>query len=420
MKKFRIPIILLTVTAAVVAYVLLVGTGASQNEGYEFASLTRGNLESTISATGTMSPVTVVEIGTQVSGTIDTIMVDFNDRVRRGQILAVLDTALLTSSVLDAEAGVERAEAQLEQASADFERNQSLFERKMISDADLLPYSIAVKTQRATLKSAEASLQRARKNLEYAVIRSPISGVVIARRIEEGQTVAASLSTPTLFQIAEDLSRMEIMAEVDETDIGQIRDGLEVRFEVQTYADKDFTGVVKQIRLDPNTVNNVVTYNVVIEADNDEGFLLPGMTATIDFVIERKDSVLLVPNKALRFQPSAEEIAAFRERRQNEMASQSDSTRPERGALSGMRGQGRNGQRPKDFGSLWYLDASGLLAMAPVRVGMSDGLNTELVASRVLSEGSEVIVGITTGESNTGSTSSPVGGQPGFGPPRGF
>lgn len=418
MTKYRFLILTLAVVVLVGAYLFLGGTGTAEKATYDFTTLSRGNLESTISATGTMSPVTVVDVGTQVSGTIDTVMVDFNDHVRQGEILAVLDTALLTSSVLDAEAGVERAEAQLDQATADYDRNKSLFDRKMISEADLLPFAIAVKTQSATLKSAKAALQRARKNLAYAVIRSPISGIVIARNIEEGQTVAASLSTPTLFQIARDLSHMEIMAEVDETDIGQIKDGQQVRFEVQAYADRQFTGVVQQIRLAPSTVNNVVTYNVVVEAGNDDGLLLPGMTATIDFIIEQKDSVLLVSNKALRFQPSEEEIAAFRERRQKAMESQPDSTRTGRGG--GMRGQGRNGQRPKDFGSLWYLDDAGQLAMAPVRIGMTDGLNTEIVMSRGLEEGREVIVGEKSGKTATQSQQTNNNRPGGFGPPRGF
>jgi HlyD family secretion protein len=418
-KKYRLWILTLAVIAIVVAYLLLGGMGKAEKTGYQFATLTRGNLESTISATGTMSPVTVVEVGTQVSGTIDTVMVDFNDLVRRGEILAVLDTSLLTSSVLDAEAGVERAEAQLDQATSDYDRNKSLFDRKMISEADLLPFSIAVKTQNASLKSAKAALQRALKNLEYAVIRSPISGIVIARNIEEGQTVAASLSTPTLFQIAEDLSHMEIIAEVDETDVGQIQDGQQVRFEVQTYSNKVFTGVVKQLRLDPSTVNNVVTYNVVIEAANDDGQLLPGMTATIDFVIEKKDSVLLVTNKALRFQPSEEQIAAFRERREKALELQPDSARTGRG-FGGGHGPGRTGERPKDFGTLWYLDDTGQLAMAPVRIGMSDGINTEIVMSRVLGEGREVIVGEDSGDATAATPRATNSRQPGFGPPRGF
>lgn len=376
------------------------GNGETQ---YQFAEVTRGNMENTISSSGVLSPVTTVEVGTQVSGTIARLYADFNDHVKKGQLLAVLDTVLLKAAVLDAQASMEKAEAQLQQARMDYDRNKQLFDKQMISDADLLPFNTNLKTQQANLKSARASLTRANRNLKYAVIRSPISGIVTLRNVEEGQTVAASFSTPTLFKIAGDLSKMEILAEVDEGDIGSMKEGLQVRFTVQAYPDKIFTGTVKQVRLEPTTVQNVVTYTVVVRAANEENLLLPGMTATVDFITQEKNDVLMVPNAALRFQPDEKIMTAFRERMQKARSNSTpDSSR--RGASgqfggAGFGGMNPNGgpstgwQRPKDISRVWYLDKDGNPTMAIIRIGMNDGTKTEIVSSRDVKDGMQVITG---------------------------
>ncbi|MDX9857886.1 MAG: efflux RND transporter periplasmic adaptor subunit [candidate division Zixibacteria bacterium] len=375
------------------AYFLLHGFPGAAAVQYQFASVTRGTIEITVSATGTLSPVTTVEVGTQISGTIDTVFVDFNDPVTADQILAVLDTSLLKASVLDAEASLERAEAQLDQARADYTRNKALFEQKLISESTWLPFAINLKTQNAAVKSAQAALDRNRRNLEYAVIRSPIDGIVIGRNIESGQTVAASLSTPTLFVIARNLDRMEILVDVDESDIGDIKLGQRVRFEVAAYLNEEFSGTVTQIRLQPKTVSNVVTYTVVVEADNDRGLLLPGMTATAEFITSARADVLIIPAKALRFQPPAEELETYRARRDQERAGKVDSSAVDVSA----RRPGEAGrpirQRPAEAGTVWYLDSLGRLAAAPLRTGLSDGSNTEVVASRILTEGMQIISG---------------------------
>ena len=334
--------------------------------------------------------------------------------------------------MLDAEAGVEKAEALLEKALADYKRFEPIYDKGLISEGEFFPYGVAVKTQKATLKSAGAALQRARQNLKYAVIKSPINGTVIERAVETGQTVAASLSTPTLFIIVEDLSRMEILVEVDESDIGLIRQGQTVRFEVQTYSDKMFGGKVTQIRLQPKTISNVVTYTVVVDAANEDYLLLPGMTATVDFILEKCTDVLLVPNAALRFRPSDEKIAEFRERRRAERGASSDSTGSDRkmragglpGSGGGMMGQGSAGGGPKrsDMTMLWYLDNNGNLGQEPVRTGMTDGSSTEIVRSRSLVEGSQIIIGQAKAGSESGSpnksnrmiSSGPPGRSPGF------
>ncbi|MFH2055066.1 MAG: efflux RND transporter periplasmic adaptor subunit [bacterium] len=430
MRK-RVTIIAIIVLAVVaVAYLLFFGGAKTDGAGYQLAALARGDIENTVSATGVLSPVTTVEVGTQVSGTLASVFVDFNDTVKAGQILAVVDTVLLHASVVESQATLERTEAQLKQAKADYQRGEELFDKSLISEEEFLPYEVSLKTQEANLKSAQASLLRAKQNLDYAVIRAPITGIVIDRSVEAGQTVAASLSTPTLFLIAQDLSRMEILAEVDESDIGVIKEGQEVRFEVAAYSDKEFSGKVKQVRMQPQTISNVVTYTAVVEAENPDGLLLPGMTATVDFITDKRTDVLLVPAKALRFQPSAEQLAAFQEKMKERFASRrggepGDSTG---GGMArqggGFGGQGMSGNRGGNgsFGMVWYLDSLGQLAGAPLRTGLTDGTNTEVVGSRALTEGMEIIVGTAAETSNsTQQSSNMMGGPSGFrGPPPGF
>jgi HlyD family secretion protein len=410
-------VVVLFIVARVI-YGMIAGDGKTV---YQFGEITKGDLESTISSNGTLSPLTTVEVGTQVSGTIARLYVDFNDYVKKGELLAVLDTVLLKAAVLDAEANLDKSEALLGEAQANYERNQPLFEQNLISEAEFVPYQTNLKTQKANLMAANASMLRAQLNLKYALIRSPISGTVIGRSVEEGQTVAASFSTPTLFVIAEDLSRMEILAEVDEADIGQIKQGQSARFDVQAYADKIFTAEVKQIRLKPTTVSNVVTYTVVLEAANSENLLLPGMTATVDFIVAEKHEVLLVPNTALRFTPPEEELTRFRERRRKEFESMPDSLK-ERGRgfmqnrMGGQGGPPGNGKMPSDLKQIWYLDQNGKLSMEMVKVGTTNGTLTEIVRGRNVTEGMKVITGAeTTGDSKKSSSSSSA---PGFGPGR--
>ncbi len=385
---------------------------ASENVNqYKFAEITKGNLESTISSSGTLSPVTTVEVGPQVSGTIAQIFADYNDKVKKGQLLAVLDTVLLKASVLDAQASLERSQAELEKAESDFNRNKLLFERRIISESEYLPYEFNLKSQKANIKSAQANLQRAEQNLKYAVIRSPINGTVISRSVEEGQTVAASLQAPVLFEIAEDLSKMEILTEVDESDIGLIKEGQTVRFDVQAYSDKIFEGTVRQIRMQPEVISNVVTYTVVVDAANDEGLLLPGMTATVDFIIEEMNDVLLVPNTALRFQATEEMFAEFRKKKQNEFESKKDFDK-ERGSRIGRNGSADNVKM------IWFVDSDGSLNMEPINTGMTDGINTEIVKSRFMEEGIQVVTGTETDASANDDSKKTFMGPPGRG--RGF
>lgn len=407
MKKIIIIIGVILIVAAGGWYFLLSGT-SDNKDTYTFTDITRGDLETVITSSGTIEAVSTVDVGTQVSGIINRLYVDFNDNVRQGQLLAFLDTTFLAASVRDQRAGLSRAQAQYDEAVSKFERDKKLFEKDFISELDYIISKTAVQTAKASLQSAESSLDRAITNLKYAFIRSPINGTVIHRNVEQGQTVAASLSAPVLFILAEDLSNMQILAQVDESDIGQIKEGQSVRFDVQAHSDKKFSGLVRQIRLQPTTVQNVVNYTVVVDAENKDHLLLPGMTATVDFVIEHKEDVLLVSNAALRFKPSDEMMEEYRKNMEARMASIPDSVRQRfRGrnqgensgdAMQGMFSRSGDQGRSSNFAQLWTRDENGKLDMLRVITGSTDGKMTEIVRGRNIEEGMKVISGIAVTE----------------------
>lgn len=330
---------------------------------FQTATVSRGSLELTVSSTGTLAAVETVVVGTEVSGTVEKVLIDYNDQVTKGQVLAVLKPDLFNAAVADAQGSVDQAIAGLELAKQDLERNRPLFEKGYLSAQEFSPYRFNADKASAALDSARAGLLRAQTNLANSVIRSPIAGTVIQRSIDAGQTVAASLNTPTLFVIAKDLSRMQIEAAVDETDIGQIRQGQQVRFSVQSYPEQTFTGSVRQIRLQPTTVQNVVTYTVIVAADNVQGLLLPGMTATVDFVVAQAEDVLLVPSAALRFRP----------------------------AVPGGAGV-KKPQRTKNGSQVFVLRDTDQLAPVPITAGITDGQLTVVTAGE-LAEGAEVVTG---------------------------
>ncbi len=275
--------------------------GTPKSPQFRIEKIKRGRIENTISCTGTLSAVGTVEVGTQVSGTIEKVLVDYNDRVTKGQILAELDLDTFNAAVDAADASVIKASALYKKATADYKRNKPLYEQGHLSAHEILIYETEKETARAELLSAQAVANREKINLRNAQIKSPINGVVLERNIEEGQTVAASLSTPTLFIIAENLSSMEIEASVDESDIGMVKKGQKATFTVQSYPDDLFYGSVTQIQMNPTEISNVVTYTVILDAPNMNGKLLPGMTATADFVVEKAENELLVSNAALNF-----------------------------------------------------------------------------------------------------------------------
>jgi len=416
------------VIAAVAAGGLWIYRNAEAHEApaYRFATVQRGDLESTVSATGALSAVTTVQVGTQVSGQVAQIYVDFNDRVKKGQLLARIDPTLQQQTVLDAQAGLVRAQADLERSRDEYERQKTLYDAKVLTATEFNTAQYNYTVAQASVKSAQVALDRARKNLSYTAIHAPIDGVVVERNVDVGQTVAASLSAPQLFLIANDLSQMQILASVDESDIGLIHDGQHVRFTVQAYPSQSFTGTVRQVRLQSATTENVVNYTVVVSVGNPKGTLLPGMTATVEFLTDTAKGVLTVPNAALRFRPTAEMLAetgvsgttngATRTAADSAaFAARRDSIRRARGDTAGANatngganrasGAGANqarggntslvgGSTGRSFAQLWYVDSAGKPAMTRVRTGLSDGQNTQVTGPNV-HEGMQVIVGTT-------------------------
>lgn len=410
MKKWIMLAVLLVVVATVIGFVRK-DRQENGEAGFQTIAVERGDLENTVSSTGTLNAIGTVEVGTQVSGTVEKVLVDFNDTVKKGDLVAILDKRVLQASVSDAEANLIKTRAQLELAETELKRVERLFKDDMISDQEFVSAKTSAQTARANVMSATTSLERARTNLNYAEIRSPIDGTVIQRAVEPGQTVAASFSTPTLFIIASDLQKMEIEAMVDESDIGLIKDDQQVRFTVEAYPDLTFEGIVRQIRLQPETVNNVVNYTVIVDAENPEGKLLPGMTATVDFIAERIENALLVPNSALRFKPDEAMMAAFRERMQQrikEMKERDDA--PGDGQAMDRPGGGMGRNPSADAKTVWTLDESGQPVPVRFEAGATDGKYTEVKRSRRLEAGTEVIISVTKGsESNGNSRRGPYG-----------
>lgn len=289
-------------------YVYKLSNKKKPEDLYRIERVTLGDIEQNVTANGTISPVTMVNVGTQVSGRVKKIYADFNDQVKQGQILLELEDDLFKAQIEQSRGNVKNFESSVELAKANEARMRSLFEKEYVSKQDLDQAMQALKSSEALLISAKAKLRLDQTNYGYSIIKSPVSGVVIDRVVDEGQTVAASLQTPTLFKIAQDLSKMEIDTSFAEADIAKIKVGQSVKFTVDAYPNNNFVGVVKQIRLNPVNTANVVTYNIVISVENQEGLLLPGMTAYVTINFAKHEKVLLVPNAALRYKPKNENL----------------------------------------------------------------------------------------------------------------
>jgi len=387
-----------------------------QKVTYKTAEVTVGSVETTISSTGTLNPVSSIEVGTQVSGTIEKVYVDYNDLVKKNQIIAEIDRQPLLSKLSQARSAYVRCEALYEQAKDTYERDKTLHEKSIISDEEFAAAKTEYLTQKASLESAKAEVETAQTNLSYATIKSPVNGTVIEKSVDVGQTVAASLSAPTLFIIAEDLKNMEILADVDESDIGKITTDQEVKFKVPAFPDKKYTGKVSQVRLQPTTTQSVVTYTVVIKATNEDGTLLPGMTANVDFITEKAENVLLVPAAALRFKPSDQTIAQSRPKRNSNMMPPPPSK--DSAAVSGQqRDSGQNGTLSagksatvENRGTVWVLNDSNEVHPEFVKLGISDGTNTE-VTGRRLEAGMKVVTGTVEKKKETKQSRSLFGPQ---------
>ncbi len=371
MRKTIIVSVLLIIVAIAI---FLVARRKDDGEQFTTQKVSRGDIRAAVTATGTVNAVTTVLVGTQVSGTIKGLYVDFNSRVKRGQLLAQIDPATFEGQVQQARANLAAAEANVEKAKAALldarrvlERNKALFERKLIAKSDLdtsetneLAAAAQQSAAAAQVEQTKAALKIAATNLDYTRIVSPVDGLVISRNVDVGQTVAASFQTPTLFNIAQDLSKMQIDTSVDEADIGRIRRGQPVEFYVDAYPEKILKGQVSVIRNAPITVQNVVTYDVVVLVENREMILKPGMTANVSIITAMHNNVLVVPNAALRFRPAGK----------------------------GPTGKSKVSERKGPV--VWVLREKQPRRMRVV-VGISDGNNTE-VASDELKEGDEVIV----------------------------
>ncbi len=404
--KLAIVVSLVAIAGGVFWYTNLNGTKVKG--AYRTVEVERGDLEAVVSTTGTLEPVTTVQVGTQVSGIISDILVDYNDRVEKDQVIARIDPALLEISVRDARASLNQRQAELRKATHTFERIARLHDKQMASEDEFADARYDFDAARASVEVAQVGLDRSKRSLGYATISAPISGTVIERNVDVGQTVAASLQAPQLFLIADDLSKMQILASVDESDIGRIREGQTARFTVQAYGDDVFAGTVRQVRLQSTTEENVVTYTVVVDVSNEEGKLLPGMTATIEFLVETAEDVMKVANSALRFRPTEQMVEQLRtaSRAQRDERSKRPTTRRQgqMGAAGPVTHGFSGGQGRPDLTRLWYLDEAGNLAVARARTGISDGQSTQIEGPEI-KPGMQVIAGISRGTS--GETTNP-------------
>ena len=380
-------IILAVIVAAIAGYFVWKRvTAPPPPPPFKTATIERGDLTEEITANGIINPVRVVSVGTQVSGTVQALYADFNDRVKAGQLLLRLDPAIFSSRLQASEANLANVRANAALQTANAKRAAQLVKQDFISQQEFETAQASARSTAAQVAQAEAQIRQDRANLEFSVIRSPVSGVVISRQIDIGQTVAASFNTPTLFQIARDLTEMQIEASVAEADIAKVKTGQVVDFTVDAYGARKFRGTVDQIRLNPTTQQNVVTYTVIVKAANPDGALLPGMTANANFVVSERHNVLLVPNAALSFKP--------------------EGYKPQRGPRSG----GRARAAQADMVTLFVLENDKPQARR-VRAGASDADNTEIVEGP-LKEGDTVITGANSVEKPKGGfMSGPPGGR---------
>jgi HlyD family secretion protein len=391
--------------AVAVGYYVKVDVSAAPTQ-LTFDSVSRGDVVATVEATGTLQPVDTVEVGTQVSGTIASIGTDFNQQVKKGQVLATLDPALFQTQIDQAEATLIRLRSELDKAQVQLEDAQLKLKRAEQLAADELLAQQDVDTARSTarvaetsltgakaqLTQSEAALTQAKVNLSHTVITSPTDGIVLSRNVEVGQTVSAGLQAPTLFVIARDLTRLDLQARVDESDVGGVTTGATVTFTVDAYPRRRFNGKVRLVRLQPTTVQNVVTYTTIIDVPNDDGQLKPGMTSTVSIETARADDVLRVPASALRFVPTESLMKEFGP---STPLVESASAPLRAGGPSASLGTGRREQ------TVWRL-LSGRLEKLPVRVGVSDGANVEIVSDG-LAEGASIITGVARSEKTEAS-----------------
>lgn len=365
---------------ALAAALTLAACGDGRQVSYTTAPVTRADLSTSITATGTIEPVTKVEVGTQVSGIIDKIYVDYNSEVRKGQVIAELDKTNLLSELTSAKSNLANSQSELDYQRANFDRYAKLFEKGLVSVDDYETARLAFEKARQDIVVQQQNVAKAQTNLGYATITSPVDGIVLSREVEEGQTVASAMTTPTLFNIAQDLTDMRVIADVDEADIGGVKEGQRVTFSVDAFPDDTFAGTVTQVRLEATTESNVVTYEVVIAAPNKDLKLLPGLTANVTIFTAERAGVLAVPTKALRFSPNQALLTAE--------------------------------QTVEDVESptkVWRFDGKTFRAVA-VKTGLNSGTMVEIAEG--LAEGDKVVVSFELGARAEAANAAPGGSNP--------
>lgn len=365
MKKLRISKIWIAVVVIViVAVAAWAMSGGKKEEDINFKEekVALKTLQNSVTATGTIEAVTSVTVGTQVSGIVNKLYVDYNSQVKKGQVIAELDKTNLLSELNTAKANLASAQSSLNYQAANMERYKTLYKKGLVSADEYENALLTYRQAKEQVASSKENVQRAQTNLGYATITSPIDGTVISKSVEEGQTVAASFNTPELFTIAKDLTNMQVVANVDEADIGGVKEGNRVTFTVDAYPDDTFEGTVKQVRLEATTTNNVVTYEVVISAPNADLKLKPGLTANVTIYTQERSGVLAVANKALRFTPTKETVGKD---------------------IKIVDCKGKN--------KVWTLNDKTLTAH-PVTIGQTDGINTEI--TKGLKQGDKIVTEI--------------------------
>jgi len=398
--KTSIPI-LSTVILLTIGSLVLKSCQSSKGEiNIETTAVSKGSITNTVTATGTIQAIKTVAVGTQVSGVISKLYVDFNSNVKKGQVLAQLDRTPLLASLEQSKSTVESAQADLTLKKVTYDRYKALYEKKLIAKGDYDQAIANYQQSKANLDNANSVNDRNKINLDYATIYSPINGVVLNRAVDEGQTVAASFSTPTLFSIANDLTQMQVEANVDEADIGQVKLGERVEFTVDAYADLKFTGKVTQIRLQPVITSNVVTYTVIIQAPNPDKKLMPGMTANANIFVDEANDLLIVDSKALRFTPNSKLFEEYMKTNPQTAKAKiehllSANTKTKDAAV---------GESKKPT-ILWVKKGS---EITPVKVeaGLSDGTNTEIKSG--VAEGDQVIFAMQSASADNAASNSAV------------
>jgi HlyD family secretion protein len=384
----------------VVLLIVIIGFRACKKESkqisFETSKVRKGTVSNTITATGTVQAIRTVNVGTQVSGVINKIYVDYNSHVKSGDLLAELDKRTLITSLENAQANLDNAKAEMTFQTANYDRIKALTDKKLVAQNDYDQAIYNYTKAQASLKTAQLDYNRAKINLNYASIHSPIDGVVLERAVDEGQTVAASFSTPTLFSIANDLTQMQVEASIDEADIGKIKVNQRVSFTVDAFTDLKFEGKIVQIRLQPVTKSNVVTYTVIVKAPNPDLKLMPGMTASINVFVDEAKDVLIVSSKALHFTPDQTLLATY-------MKSLSGKDMPEKPK------EGPNGMPPREMKMdstdkpVWIKHGADIHPVS-VKIGIDNDIDAQIIHG--LREGDEVVVSMTAASATAKSAQS--------------